>query len=93
MVMKLKTKNDEKKFSPTWRAKYRSDFTTLPPALLPEQPIVVLCLERAFVSWFLARDGHGEHSGLRGSGRQSITPYVHGRRELYCSSLALPVCA
>jgi hypothetical protein len=27
----------------------------------------------------------------RGSGRRSVTPYVHGRMELYCSSLALPV--
>jgi hypothetical protein len=30
---------------PTWRTKYRSDFTTFPPALLQEQSIVVLCLK------------------------------------------------
>jgi hypothetical protein len=53
---------------------------------------MVLCLKRAFVSWLLDRDGRGEHSGLRGLDRQSVTPYVHGRREFYCSSLALPVC-
>jgi hypothetical protein len=61
---------------------------TLPPALLQEQPAVVLYLERALVSWLLAQDGHSEHSGLRGSGRRSVTPYIHGRRELYYSSLA-----
>jgi hypothetical protein len=54
---------------------------------------MVLCLKRALASWLLARDGHGEHSDLRGSGHWSITPYVHGRRELYFSSLALSVCA
>jgi hypothetical protein len=59
--------------------------------LLQEQHAVVLCLERALVSWLLARDGHGEHNGLRGLGRWSVTPYVHERRELYCSSLASPV--
>jgi hypothetical protein len=66
---------------------------TLPPDLLQEQSTVVLCLERVLVSWLLARDGCGEHSGLHGLGRQSVTPYIHRRRELYCSSLALPVCA
>jgi hypothetical protein len=70
----------------------RSGFTTLPPTPLPERPVVVLCLERAFVTWLLDRDGHGEHSGLRGSGRRSVTPYIYRRKELYCSSLTLPVC-
>jgi hypothetical protein len=51
---------------------------------------MILCLEGTLVSWLLVRDGHGEHSGLRGSGRRSVTPYVHRRRELYCSSLSLP---
>jgi hypothetical protein len=50
---------------------------------------VVLCLEETLVSWLLVRDGHSEHSGLRGSGCRSVTPYAHGRRELYCSSLTL----
>jgi hypothetical protein len=58
-----------------------------------EQPAVILYLERAFVSWLLARDEHGEHINLRGSDRWSVTPYVHRRRELYCSSLTLLVCA
>jgi hypothetical protein len=49
---------------------------------------VVLLLERASVSWSLAMD---EHKDLRSSGRQSVIPYVHGRMELYCSSLTLPV--
>jgi hypothetical protein len=66
---------------------------TLPPILLQEQPTVILYLGKALVSWLLAWDGHGEHSGLCGSGHRSVTPYVHGRRELYCSSLVLPVCA
>jgi hypothetical protein len=47
---------------------------------------VVLCLERVFVSWLLARDRHGEHSGLRGLGRRSVTPYVH--REESCIAQA-----
>jgi hypothetical protein len=54
---------------------------------------VVLCLEMTLVSWLLARDGYGEHTSLRGLGRQSVTPYVHGKRELYCSSLTSPVSA
>jgi hypothetical protein len=54
-----------------------------------KQSAVVLCLEGALVSWLLVSDGQGEHSGLRGSIHRSVTPYVYGRRELYCSSLAL----
>jgi hypothetical protein len=52
MAKKLKTKNDgnNQKFLPTWRAKCQSGFTTLPPVLLQEQPVVVLLLERALVS-------------------------------------------
>jgi hypothetical protein len=92
MAMKLKTRSDGKnQLPPSWRAKCQSGFMTLLLALLQEQPVVVLYLERALVSWLLARDGHGEHSGLRGSGHQSVTPYVHERRELYCSSLAPPM--
>jgi hypothetical protein len=88
MVMKLKTKNDGKhqKFPPSWRAKYQSGFTTLPPVLPWEQPTVVLLLERAWISWLLAQGGHKD---LRGSGHQSVIPYVHKRMELYCSTLAL----
>jgi hypothetical protein len=65
-------------------------FMTLPPVLLQKQPVVVLLLERALLSWSLAMDEHGEHEDLRGSGCQSVIHYVHGRMELYCSSLSLP---
>jgi hypothetical protein len=44
-----KTKNGEMR-TPTWRAKYRSGFTTLPPVLLQEQPGVVLLLEGVLLS-------------------------------------------
>jgi hypothetical protein len=60
---------------------------TLPPVLLPEHPTVVLLLERALVSLLLAIHEHGEYEDLRGSGRQSVIPYVHGRTRLYCSNL------
>jgi hypothetical protein len=39
---------------------------------------VVLLLERSLVSWSSAMDEHGEHEDLRGLGRRSIIPYVHG---------------
>jgi hypothetical protein len=61
---------------------------TLPPVLLQEQPTVVLLLERTLTSWSLVMDEHGGHEDLRGSGRQSVIPYVHGRAELYCTSLS-----
>jgi hypothetical protein len=48
---------------------------------------VVLSLEGVVVSWSLAMDECGGHDGLRGSGHRSVIPYVHGRTELYCSSL------
>jgi hypothetical protein len=51
---------------------------------------VVLLLEGDLVSWSLAMDKRGGHKDLRGSGRRSVIPYVHGRTELYCSSL--PIC-
>jgi hypothetical protein len=72
---------------PTWRTKYRSGFVTLPPVPLQEQLDVVLLLEGVFVSWSLAMDEHDGYEDLHGSGRQSVIPYVHGRTELYCSSL------
>jgi hypothetical protein len=55
--------------------------------LLQGQPAMVLLLEGDLVSWSLAMDDHGGHKDLRGSDRQSVIPYVHGRRELYYSSL------
>jgi hypothetical protein len=51
---------------------------------------VVLLWGRPLPSWLLAIDEHSEHEGLRGSGRRSIIPYIHGRTELYCSSLYEP---
>jgi hypothetical protein len=73
----------------------RSGFITIPPVLLPEQPDVVLLLERALVSWSLAMDERSGHEDLHGSGRRSVIPYVHGRTELYCPCLpylSLHIC-
>jgi hypothetical protein len=64
---------------------------TLQLVLLQEQPTVVLLLERALVSWLSAIDERSEHKDLCGSRRRSVIPYIHGRMELYCPSLALPV--
>jgi hypothetical protein len=67
---------------------------TLPPVLLQEQPAVVLLLERVLVSWSLAMDERSGHEDLRDSSRQSVISYVHGRTELYYSSLlclSLPI--
>jgi hypothetical protein len=48
---------------------------------------MVLLLEGVLVCWSLAMNERGGHEDLRGSGRQNVIPYVHGRTELYCSSL------
>jgi hypothetical protein len=48
---------------------------------------VVLLWGRSLVSWSLAMDERTGHNDLRGSGHQSVIPYVHGRTELHCSSL------
>jgi hypothetical protein len=48
---------------------------------------VVLLLEGTLVFWSLAMDKCGGYEDLRGSGRRSVIPYVHGRTELYCSNL------
>jgi hypothetical protein len=69
-----------KKISPFWRGKCQSGFTTLSLELLQEQATVVFCFKRALVSWLLSWDGHGEHSGLRGLNRRSVTHYVHGKK-------------
>jgi hypothetical protein len=55
---------------------------------------VVLLLERTLVSWSLAMDECDGHKDLRGSGRRSVIPYIHGRTKLYCSILpylSLPI--
>jgi hypothetical protein len=75
---------------PTWRAKCQSGFATLPPVLLQEQTDVVLLLKRALISCSLAMDERGGHEDLRGLGRRSVIPYVHGRTVLYYSSP--PIC-
>jgi hypothetical protein len=53
---------------------------------------VVLLLERALVSWSLAINEHDGHEDLRGSGRRSVIPYVHGRTKvvLFKSVLSEP---
>jgi hypothetical protein len=51
---------------------------------------VVLLLGTTLASWLLAMDERGGQQDLRGLGRRSVIPYVHGRIELYCSKLALP---
>jgi hypothetical protein len=63
---------------------------TLPPMLLHEQSVMILLWGMCLASWSLALDEHNRHEVLRGLGRQSVIPYVHGRTELYCSSLYEP---
>jgi hypothetical protein len=50
---------------------------------------MVLLLEGALVSWLLAMREYGGREDLRGSGRRSVIPYIHGRKELYCCVLVL----
>jgi hypothetical protein len=64
-------------------------FTTLPPEPLPEQPAVVLLWGRPLAFWLLALGERGGHGDLRGLGRLSVIPYVHGRTELYCAQACL----
>jgi hypothetical protein len=66
------------KSPPSWRAKCRSGFGKLPQVLLPEQPVVVLLLGRALVSWLSAMDEHDEQADFCGSGCRSAIPYIHG---------------
>jgi hypothetical protein len=55
-----------------------SGFTTLPPVLLQEQPAVVLLLEGPRLHKMLVIREYGGHEDLRGSGRRSVIPYIHG---------------
>jgi hypothetical protein len=57
---------------------------------LQEQPVVVLLLERALVSWSLAMDERGGHKDLHGLGRWSVIPYVRGRTGVVLLKSALP---
>jgi hypothetical protein len=50
---------------------------------------VVLLLEGTLVSCLLAMREYCGHEDLYGSGRRSVIPYVHGRKELYCCVLVL----
>jgi hypothetical protein len=50
---------------------------------------MVLLLEGALVSCSLALGERGGHDDLRGLGRLSVIPYVHGRTELYCAQACL----
>jgi hypothetical protein len=43
----------------------------------------------ALMSWSLAMDERGGHDDLRGSGRLSVIPYIHGRTELCCGQACL----
>jgi hypothetical protein len=50
---------------------------------------MVLLLDGSLVSWSLALGECGGHDDLYGSGRLSVTPYVHGKTELYCAQACL----
>jgi hypothetical protein len=65
----------------------RSGFATLPPMPLQEQPTMVLLLEGTLVSWSLAMDERGRHEDLCGLIHRNVIPYIHGRTELYCTSI------
>jgi hypothetical protein len=90
MDMELKTKNQRLApqancSPPTWSAKCRSGFVTLPPEPLQEQSGVVLLWGMPLASWLLALGERGGHDDLCDSGRLSVIPYVHGRTKLYCA--------
>jgi hypothetical protein len=50
---------------------------------------VVLLCGRSLASWLLALGEHGGHDDLRGLGRLSVIPYIHGRTELSCAQACL----
>jgi hypothetical protein len=50
---------------------------------------VVLLLEGLRSHKVLVIKEYSGHEDLRGSGRRSVIPYVHGRMELYCCVLVL----
>jgi hypothetical protein len=61
----------------------RSGFTTLPPVSLLEQYRCGSFVGGAQIVEELANREYGGHEDLCGSARQSVIPYVHGRKELY----------
>jgi hypothetical protein len=56
----------------------RIGFTTLSPMPLQDQPVVVLLLEGPRSHKVLVIREYGGHEDLRGSGRRSVIPYIHG---------------
>jgi hypothetical protein len=54
-----------------------------------EQLTVVPLRGRSLATCLLALGERSGHSDLRGSGRLSVIPYVHGRTELYCAQAYL----
>jgi hypothetical protein len=56
----------------------RSGFMTLPPCYHWSSTAVVLLLEGLRSHKVLVIGEYGGYEGLRGSGRRSVTPYVHG---------------
>jgi hypothetical protein len=68
MGMELKTKSQRLApqancFPHSWHTKCRSDFLTLSPELLHEQPAMVLLWGRPLGSWLLALNECGGHDG------------------------------
>jgi hypothetical protein len=61
----------------------QSGFTILPPEPLSERPTVVLLRGRRLASLVVRPCERGGHDDLHGLGHLSVTPYVHGRTELY----------
>jgi hypothetical protein len=51
---------------------------------------MVLLLEGVLITWLLAMDERDGHEYLRGLDCRRVIPYIHGRTELYCSSLYEP---
>jgi hypothetical protein len=64
--------------APTWRAKCQSGFTTLSPVPLLEQYRCVSFVGGSQIAVELVIREYGGHEDLRGSGRRSVIPYVHG---------------
>jgi hypothetical protein len=50
---------------------------------------VALLLEGALFSWSLDMDERSGYEDLRGSGRRSVIPYIHGRTEVVLLKPAL----
>jgi hypothetical protein len=71
-----KTKNGEMR--PYLARQMSIGFTTLPPVPLLEQYRCGSFIGGAQIAVELAIREHSGHQDLRGSGRRSVIPYVHG---------------